>query len=99
MTRTLAADVALITDDAYARETGIYSRKQWRMIAALLLERARYSQAAAEWILRSKHMRWADDELGRGVNGRRRMTAERFATYLADHAGEIARDLTQAEVR
>ena len=54
------------TEDAYSRER--YGNQLWRTSIKYLLKY--YNTKQVEWILRSKHMRWAADayENNKGIN-------------------------------
>lgn len=51
-------DLAIKTRDAFAFDR--YGRDQWIAAVQVLVD-AGYDDAEVEWILRSKHMRWAAD--------------------------------------
>jgi hypothetical protein len=53
--------------------------KSWTACASLLLDRG-YTEREAEAIMRSKHMRWADDSQGRGAGKETNSAA--FRRYL-----------------
>jgi len=54
----LYREIAARTEDAYSADR--YGSNEWAACAMLLLERG-YSEIETEWVLRSKHMRWAAD--------------------------------------
>jgi hypothetical protein len=87
--RTAAVAMADKTSDAYMADN--YG-KSWVACANLLLDRG-YSPEETEAILRSKHMRWADDSQGRG-NGHQTNSAA-FKRYLDYHEsrGRIWREV------
>lgn len=70
--------VADSTHDAYSFDLH-YRAKDWRAIAAFLM-REGYGTAQVTTILRSKHMRWAGDQMLR--NRQRYVTPAQFATYF-----------------
>jgi hypothetical protein len=55
-----ASDIAAKTTNAYMYD--IYGKKQWVEVIAFLLENGS-DEEQAEWIVRSKHMRWCNDNL------------------------------------
>jgi hypothetical protein len=73
----LYREIATRTEDAYSADR--YGRNEWAACAMLLLERG-YTEAETEWVLRSKHMRWAADM----SNEPDRPVAGDLARYLDD---------------
>lgn len=73
----IASRVAEATADAYMADD--YGEAAWRACALLLLRRG-YTERETAAILRSKHMRWADDAEGRGEGNR--TTSGALARYL-----------------
>lgn len=59
---TQATLIAMTTAEAYSRNR--YTDTGWMRIAQALLD-AGATQAEAEWVLNSKHMRWAADDANR----------------------------------
>lgn len=66
----LYREIAARTEDAYSADR--YGSNEWAACAMLLLERG-YSEIETEWVLRSKHMRWAADM---SLNGQYGQTGE-----------------------
>lgn len=80
-----ALEIARSAADAYM--AGAYGRSSWEVIAADLLV-AGHSSAETDAILRSKHMRWADDEFGAGAGNPTDSVA--FRCYYAARRDETS---------
>ncbi len=82
MTKTNEAKrIAENTVDAYSR--GRYTDAGWRRIAQGLLD-AGATAAEAEWVLNSKHMRWAADDANRNHSA----TSADFLAYANKRKGK-----------
>jgi hypothetical protein len=85
----LAATLVLATQDAYSKSR--YTDAAWLRITKQLLQDG-LTEAEVEWILRSKHMRWAADAANRDHS----VTANDFAHYLVNYRGGLAAILAEA---
>lgn len=85
-----AAELATKTRDAYMAPD--YGEAAWRECARFLFAEG-FTADEAEWILRSKHMRWADDTEGAGRGNKTNSGALR--RYFARYEGEIRRGLAE----
>src|SRR5690349_20283787 len=82
MTKTNEAKrIAENTVEAYSR--GRYTDAGWKRIAQALLD-AGATAAEAEWVLNSKHMRWAADDANRSHSA----TAADFLAYANKRKGK-----------
>ena len=80
MTDTRFYDVMTATESAYMRDA--YGEGAWARCVKLLLARGLTSEEAVA-VLRSKHMRWADDAQGRGIGHETNSGA--FRRYLGEN--------------
>lgn len=81
MTKNQISQIAENTVDAYSRNR--YTDAGWRRIAAALVE-AGATAAEAEWVLNSKHMRWAADDANRSHSA----TSADFLAYANKRKGK-----------
>ena len=83
----LANEIAERTSNAYSFDR--YGEKEWRAIASFLLQKG-IDEDMVEWVLRSKHMRWAADHMPEfdediGVLG--------FVNYYDRNANKLRQDI------
>lgn len=86
--KVLAKQVAARTQDAYSRDW--YTDAGWLGVARRLAEEG-LNATEIEWVLRSKHMRWAADYVSRSHSVR----AADFIAYTLENGGfeKLARDV------
>lgn len=88
-----AEQIAAATQDAYSCDR--YAPDQWVAVATLLLEEGA-TPAQVEWIMRSKHMRWAGDCATYAYGT---MQSEAFRGYiLSPYVGSFAKIIRTAEL-
>ena len=70
-----------------------YSANAYQRVAEFLIDEMAFTPAQAEWVMQSKHMRWADDRFGSGELGRAKSGNFRryFDMYQADIRGDLLR--------
>lgn len=80
-----AARIATKAEDAYSRDR--YTTAGW-IGAAKLMAAEGFEPAEIDWVLRSKHMRWAGD----AANRNHAVTLANFANYIDHHLTPTAAD-------
>lgn len=84
MKKNLAKQIAENTADSYSRSR--FTDAGWRRIAQVLLD-AGATAAEAEWVLNSKHTRWAADVTGKNHG----VTAVDFLDYVNRAYGNVGK--------
>ncbi len=89
----LARELADKTSDAYSFSR--YGLDSWTEIASLMLDQGS-SEDVVEWVLRSKHMRWAADHIL--VDSDEEIGLAGFEHYLKRNANDIQKDLANPDL-
>ena len=88
----LATEIAKQTSDAYSFDR--YGIDEWTGIAHFLLSMD-VSPEVTEWVLRSKHMRWAADHMPEFDE---KVGLEGFEHYVKRDANDIQKNLADSDI-
>jgi hypothetical protein len=88
----LARELADKTSDAYSFSR--YGMDSWTEIASLMLDQGS-SEDVVEWVLRSKHMRWAADHM---PDFNEEIGLAGFEYYLKRNTNDIQKDLVNPDL-